>query len=260
MSVAPSSRWRIILPIAAVLLAAAAVGGYLYLHRVPALTEDSVVVADFANTTGDPVFDGTLRQGLAVQLEQSPYLNILSDQQIAQTLRYMNQPSTTRLTDDIARQVCERTSSTATLNGSIAQIGSQYSLILKAINCATGATIASTEVQAADKNHVLGALTQVATDMRRKLGESLRSVQKYNAPVEQATTASLDALKAYSLGLEALAARNDSSPPFPISSRPLHLIRISPWLMPGSAPPTTTCSILRRPRKTRKRPTICEIA
>ncbi len=210
VSVAPSRRWRIILPIAMVLLAAAAIGGYFYLHRVPALTErDSVVVADFANTTGDPVFDGTLRQGLAVQLEQSPYLNILSDQQIAQALRYMNQPSTTRLTDDIARQVCERTSSTATLNGSIAQIGSQYSLILKAINCATGATIASTEVQAADKNHVLGALTQVATDMRRKLGESLRSVQKYNAPVEQATTASLDALKAYSLGLEALSARND---------------------------------------------------
>jgi len=223
-AVARSGRLKIILPVAAVLLAAVVVGGYFYMHRAPVLTgKDSVIVADFVNTTGDSVFDGTLRQGLAVQLEQSPYLNILSDQQMAQALRFMNQPPTTHVTDDVAHQICERTSGTATLNGSIAQIGSQYSLILKAINCATGATLASTEAQAADKNKVLGALNQIATDIRRKLGESLRSVQKFNAPVEQATTPSLDALKAYSLGREALSTKNDPAGAIPFFQQAISL-------------------------------------
>jgi serine/threonine protein kinase len=195
--------WKATVP-AIVVLAALAAGGYFYFHRAPKLTDkDTIVLADFTNTTGDPVFDGTLRQGLAVQLEQSPFLSLVSEQQLQQTLRLMKQPPDAKLTPEIAREICERTGSTTVLNGSIAQVGTEYSLILKAVDCSSGESLTSTETEASDKNHVLDALGKVASEMRAKLGESFNTVQKYNTPLEQATTPSLEALQAYSLGFKA---------------------------------------------------------
>ncbi len=147
--------------------------------------KDTIVLADFTNTTGDSVFDGTLRQGLAVQLEQSPYLSLVSDERIQQTLKMMGQSPDARLTPDVSREVCQRTASAASLNGSIAQIGSQYTVILKAINCANGESLASTETEAPDKNHVLDALSRAASEMRSKLGESLSTVKKFETPVQE---------------------------------------------------------------------------
>jgi eukaryotic-like serine/threonine-protein kinase len=176
-------------------------------HRATALTaKDTVVLADFVNSTGDPVFDGTLRQGLAIQLEQSPFLSITSDQRNEQTLKMMGQPADAKLTPAIARELCQRTGSAAALNGSVAQIGTGYLLTLRAVNCSSGDSLASTEAQARDKNHVLDALGKTAADMRNKLGESLSTVQKFDTPLEQATTPSLEALKAYSLGRKAMAS------------------------------------------------------
>ncbi len=204
--------WKLWAPVAVVGVAAISIGGYMFAHKPAMLAEkDSVVIADFTNTTGDTVFDGTLRQGLSVQLEQSPYLNILSDAQITQTMSLMGHPPMERLTDDMARQVCVRSNSHATIEGSISQIGNQYSLILKAVNCSSGATLTSVEATAQDKNHVLTSLNDLASSIRGKLGESLRSVQKYDAPLEMATTTSLDALKSYSMGREALIQRADNT-------------------------------------------------
>ena len=207
----PSRRWQSVAA-AMVVISILAVGGYFYMHRAPKLTgKGSIVLADFTNTTGDSVFDDALRQGLAAQLAQSPFLNILSDQQIRQQLRFMGQPAAARLTNDLARQVCQRTQSAAVLNGSIAQIGSTYSLILNAVNCASGETLATAQSQAADKNQVLGALGKVAEDIRGKLGESLASIQKYNTPIAEATTSSLEALKAYSLGMQARGNKGEEA-------------------------------------------------
>ena len=176
-------------------------------RKTQALTEkDTIVLADFTNTTGDPVFDGTLRQGLSVQLEQSPFLSIISDEEIQQALQLMDQKPDVKLLPQIAREVCVRTSSAADMEGSIAQIGSQYLLTVKAVNCANGATLASTEAQASGKDHVLDALGKSATDIRNKLGESLSTVRKFDTPLEQATTSSLEALKALSSGKQALYA------------------------------------------------------
>src|SRR5262249_35463510 len=187
-------------------------------HRTRArlLTDkDVLVLTDFANATGDPVFDGTLRQGLAVQLEQSPFLSIIADEKIQQTLGLMGQPPDAKLTPAIAREVCQRTESAAVLDGSIARIGSQYLLTLKAINCESGKTLASTETQAGDQNHVLDALGKVSIEIRNKLGESLSTIQKFDTPLEQATTPSLEALKAYSSGLQALRTKEpDAAVPF----------------------------------------------
>ena len=146
------------------------------------------------------MFDVTLRQGLSVQLEQSPFLSIVTDQQIQQTLEMMGHKPDAKLTPEIARELCQRTGSAAVLDGSIAQIGSQYLLAIRAVNCVSGESLASTEAQASDKNHVLDALGKIASEIRNKLGESLSAVQKFNAPIEQATTPSLEALHAYSLG------------------------------------------------------------
>jgi len=195
------SSWKIVVPAVAVATALIAGGLYWRSHSKAKLTDkDTIVLADFTNTTGDPVFDGTLRQGLAVQLEQSPFLSIISDQQIQQTLQMMGQPADTKLTPTIARELCQRTASAAVLLGSIAQIGTPYLLTVKAVNCSSGETLASTEVQASDKNHVLDALGKTASETRNKLGESLSTVRKFDTPLEQATTTSLDALKAYSAG------------------------------------------------------------
>jgi len=184
-------------------------------HKVHALTDkDTIVLADFANATDDPIFDGTLRQGLSVQLEQSPFLSIISDQQIQQTLGQMGQPVDAKLTPAIARELCQRTASAAVLDGSIARIGTQYLLTLKAVNCETGRSLASTEAQANDQNHVLEALGKMSADLRNKLGESLSTVQKFDTPLEQATTPSLEALKAYSSGIRALTRGSDALPFF----------------------------------------------
>jgi eukaryotic-like serine/threonine-protein kinase len=188
----------------AILVLALAVFAYLHSRRTPKLTDkDTVVLADFVNTTGDPVFDGTLRQGLSVQLEQSPFLNLLSDQRIEQTLSLMALPKDTRLTSERARQVCQRTASAAVLSGFIAQVGTRYLLTLYAVNCSNGDQLTSAQAQASDKNHVLDALGRMTTEIRTRLGESLASVQKLDTPLENVTTPSLEALQAYSLGHQA---------------------------------------------------------
>ena len=210
-NVAPRRRLPRIAAAAAIVVALAA-GAYFFTHRGPKLTgQGSIVLADFTNTTGDAVFDGALRQGLAAQLAQSPFLHILSDRQMQQTMQYMGQPATARVSNDLARQICQRTQSAAVLEGSIAQIGNTYNLILNALNCASGETLATANAEAPDKDHVLGALGNAAEDIRRKLGESLASIQKYNTPIQEATTSSLEALKAYSLGMQARASQGEEA-------------------------------------------------
>ncbi len=208
-TLAPRSRWPLIAGVAAIVIILAA-GAYFFTHHGSKLTgQDSIVLADFTNTTGDAVFDGALRQGLAAQLAQSPFLNILSDRQMQQTMQYMGQPATARVTNELARQICQRTQSAAVLEGSIAQIGNTYNLILNALNCASGATLATASAEASDKDHVLGALGKAAEELRGKLGESLASIKKFNTPIEEATTSSLEALKAYSLGIQARATQGE---------------------------------------------------
>jgi len=194
--------WKILIP-TGVLAVAILVVGSLYLRSRPSapLTEkDSVVLADFDNKTGDPVFDDALKQALAVQLGQSPFLNILSDRKVEDTLHLMGHPSTERITRDMARELCIRTGSKAFLVGSISNLGGQYVLGVDAIGCSTGDTLAKEQVEAATKQDVLKALGQVASNLRAKLGESLATVQKFDVPVE-ATTPSLEALKAFSMGI-----------------------------------------------------------
>jgi len=196
---------------AVLLIVAAAITSYFYLHRPSVLTEkDTILLADFNNTTGDPVFDGTLRQGLAVQLEQSPFLSLVLDEQVQQTLRMMKQPPDAKLTPEIAREVCQRTGSAIVLDGSISQFGTQYNLILKAENCLSREFVTSTEAQATEKNHVLDALEKASSAMRRKLGDSSANLQKFDVPLVSATTPSLDALRSYSLGLNQLNAGNNT--------------------------------------------------
>ncbi|MGH9716645.1 MAG: protein kinase domain-containing protein, partial [Candidatus Acidiferrales bacterium] len=193
-----------------VVLLALAIGGYFYFHRAPLLTgKDLIVIADFTNSTGDRVFDGTLREGLAVQLQQSPYLNLVSDDEIASTLRLMEQPAGAKLTGDLAQQVCQRAGGAAVIEGSIASLGTQYVLGLKAVNCQNGDLLAGEEAAANGKEQVLGALDEAATKLRGALGESLGSVQKHDAPVEDVTTSSLEALQAYALGMQQFDVTND---------------------------------------------------
>jgi tetratricopeptide (TPR) repeat protein/tRNA A-37 threonylcarbamoyl transferase component Bud32 len=193
--------WKVIVP-AAVVALALSVGGYFYFHRTPKLTDkDTIILADFTNTTGDAVFDGTLRQGLAVQLEQSPFLSLVSEERVQQALRLMGQSADARLTLEIAREVCERTASAAVLDGSIESLGSQYVLGLRAKDCRTGRVLAEEQVQAARKEDVLNALGKIASKLRTRLGESLITVEKHDTPLETATTSSLEALKAYSTGM-----------------------------------------------------------
>ena len=199
-----TKRWTVIVPAAAAVLAMI-VAGYWYLHRTQKLTEkDTLVLADFVNNTGDPVFDGTLRQGLSVQLEQSPFLSLVSEQRIQKTLALMGQPADARLTPDLAQQICERIASAAVLDGSIASLGSQYVLGLRAKNCRTGDVLDEEQVQAARKEDVLNALSQIATKFRTRVGESLATVEKHDTPLAEATTSSLDALKSYSAALKVL--------------------------------------------------------
>ena len=194
-------RWWVGSLAAVIVVLGVAAGTFFYLHRERQLTEkDSILLSDFVNTTGDPVFDGTLKQALAVQLEQSPFLNIFPGERVRDTLRYMGRSADERLTPDVARQICQRESIKAVMNGSISSIGSQYVVGVDAINCQTGDTLAREQVEVEKKEQVLGAVGKAASRLRGKLGESLASIKKFDAPVEEATTSSLEALKAFSLG------------------------------------------------------------
>src|SRR5271157_1404732 len=206
-----AKRWRIAIP---VLLAAMLVAGGLYYraHQAKPLTDkDSIVLADFTNTTGDSVFDDTLKQGLSVQLEQSPFLSLVSERRVNETLKLMGRPAGDRLTPEVTREVCQRTGSKAMLTGSIAGLGNQYVIGLKAVNCNTGDLLAESQEQAAGKEAVLKALDNAAVSLRGKLGESLSTVEKYATPLEEATTPSLEALKVYSLGRKTGSAEGETA-------------------------------------------------
>ena len=215
---AKATRWWLVTGAAILMIGIGlTVGSRMFFpHKVHALTDkDTIVLADFANATGDPVFDGTLRQGLSVQLEQSPFLSIIPDEKIQQTLGLMGQPVDVKLVPAVARQVCQRMASAVVLDGSIAKIGTQYLLTLKAVNCKSGETLASTEAQASDENHVLNALGKVSVQIRNKLGESLSTIQKFDTPLEEATTPSLEALKAYSSAMQTVRTKGpDAATPF----------------------------------------------
>ena len=185
---------------------------YWRLHRTTHLSEkDTLVLADFANSTGDPVFDGTLKQALAIQLEQSPFLNVLSDKQMSDTLKLMQHPVTERVTQATAKEVCLRTNGRAVLEGSIAPIGSRYRIDLKTVDCQSGDTLAAAQVESADRNQVLKALAEAASNLRGKLGESLSSVERFKQPLEEATTSSLDALQAYTQGRKKQAEEGEAA-------------------------------------------------
>src|SRR5207302_5117991 len=197
---APSSRKRWYILAAVLVALAAAFGGFFYTRRARALTEkDSILIADFDNKTGDEVFDGTLKQALAVQLEQSPFLNIFPDERVSQALGFMKRAPDERVTRDVAKEICQRGGLKAMLVGSITPLGAHYSLALEVVNAQTGDVLARAQKEAESKERVLEALGVAATDLRQKLGESLRSIQKFDAPINQATTSSLEALKVFAL-------------------------------------------------------------
>jgi len=213
--------------IVAGLLVAGLIAGGLYYrsrqHTAHALTDkDTIVLADFANSTGDAVFDDTLKTALSVSLNQSPFLNVLSENKVAATLKLMTRPADTKLTPDVTRELCQRAGSKAYIAGSIASLGSQYVLGLKAVNCQSEDPLAEQQVTAASKEKVLDALGEAASKLRSELGESLASVQKMDAPLEQATTASLEALQAYSLGEKAYREK-DTSAALPYHQRAIQL-------------------------------------
>ncbi|MGC2321064.1 MAG: protein kinase, partial [Terriglobales bacterium] len=192
---------RIYLVAAVVVLAVVALAAYLYMRRPHGLTEkDSILLTDFVNTTGDPVFDGTLKKALAVDLEQSPFLNVFPEGRVRQTLKFMGKTGDERITTEIGREICQRDGIKAMLVGSIASLGSQYVVTLDAVNATTGDTIGQTQTQAGSKEQVLAALNDAAGKIRQKLGESLASIQKFDKPLQQATTSSLEALKAFTMG------------------------------------------------------------
>jgi class 3 adenylate cyclase/tetratricopeptide (TPR) repeat protein len=190
--------------VAIVVIAALAIGGILYSHRAHALTDkDTIVLADFANSTGDAIFDDTLKTALSVSLRQSPFLNVLSDSAVAKTLQQMTRPASTKLTPEVARELCLRAGSKAYIAGTVGGLGSEFVLGLKAVNCQNGDMLAEEQMTAASKENVLDALGGAASKLRTELGESLPSVQKFDVPLFEATTSSLEALKAYSLGIKA---------------------------------------------------------
>jgi tetratricopeptide (TPR) repeat protein/predicted Ser/Thr protein kinase len=197
----------------AIMVIGMAVGGWLFhSRRAHALTDkDTIVLADFANSTGDAIFDDTLKAALNVSLRQSPFLSMLSDQQVAETLKLMTRPADTKLTPAVTRELCQRAGSRAYIAGTIGSLGSEYVLGLKALNCQSGDTLAQEQVTAASKEKVLDALGEAASKLRGELGESLATVQKFDVPLQQATTSSLDALKAYSLGRKAFREKGSAA-------------------------------------------------
>ena len=217
--------WKLIVPAAVV--AVALIAGFLYWrsHRAPALTaKDTILLADFTNTTGDPVFDSTLKKAVAVSLGQSPYLNVVPDSRVQQTLKLMGKPPETRISNDIGREICQRARINAMLTGSVAPLGSQYVITLEAINAATGDSLAQVQQQAASKEQVLNALGVGVEQLRGKLGESLASIQKFDKPLQEVTTSSLEALKAFTQGDE-LREKGDALPPVALYQ---HAIELDP--------------------------------
>jgi eukaryotic-like serine/threonine-protein kinase len=206
---ASTSRWYAISAAAAILAVFAV--AYSYLHRAPKLGEkDTIILADFDNKTGDPVFDDTLRQGLSVELQQSPFLTLISDRKVQQTLVLMGRSKEARLTPEIAQQICERSASAAVLEGSITSVGSQYVLGLRARNCSAGSILDQEQAVAAKREDVLSSLSQIARKFRTGVGESLATVERHSKPLEEATTSSLEALKAYSSGMKAVLSSGPS--------------------------------------------------
>ena len=205
-------RWAMVVGAAGLAIGLAVVARLFHPGKVAALRDtDSIVLIDFANSTGDPVFDDTLKQGLATELQQSPFLNILPDRKVSETLKLMGHSGDEHLEVKTALELCQRTESKAVLMGSIASLGSEYVIGLNALNCQTGGSFAREQVQAATKEKVLDSLYKATTRLRERLGESLSTVQEFDTPLEQATTPSLDALHAYSLGRKALLRNGDSA-------------------------------------------------
>lgn len=197
-----------LIPAAAVVLALAA-AVYFYFNRAPKLTDkDTIVLSEFVNNTGDPVFDDTLRQGVAIQLEQSPFLKIMDEGQVRRTLHLMSRPADARITNQVAHEICVREGAAATIDGTIASLGKSYVITLQAIACHDGATLAREQIQATDKEHVLNSLGSAATAMRSKLGESHNSIQRRNRPLYEVTTSSLEAFEAFSAGASELGQGN----------------------------------------------------
>src|SRR5690349_19047087 len=195
--------------VAILLIAGTAAGFYFYYNRAKPLTDkDTILVADFVNTTGEPVFDGTLKQALAVQLGQTPFLNIFPEDRVRETLRFMGRSPDDRITRDVGREICERQGIKAMLTGTIASLGSHYVITLEALNPRSGDPIAREQIEADSKEKVLSALGTAALNLRKKLGESLSSIKQYDVSIEQATTQSLDALKAFAMGNEERAKGN----------------------------------------------------
>lgn len=217
-------RWTVI-GIAAAALFAVGIGGWLrYGRHVHALTDkDTVVLAEFSNQTGDPVFDVTLKQGLAVQLEQSPFLSLVSEQRIQRTLKLMGQSADAKLSSSSARDLCQRLGGAAFLEGSIEQLGGQYVLGIKAVNCNSGDTLTEVQERAQGKDQVLVSMDKAAVKLREQLGESLITVQKYDTPLPQATTPSLEALQAYSRGSKVEATRGDYAAALPFYQEAVRL-------------------------------------
>src|SRR5262249_11744358 len=204
-----AARKGLIVSIAVMALAVLVIGSYFRFFRHSALTEkDTILLADFVNTTGDPVFDGTLRQGLAVQLRQTPFLNVLPEEAVRETLKYMGRSADDRMTREVGREICQRRGLKAMVVGTISGLGHNYVITLEAVNGQTGTVIGSQQIEAEGKENVLKSLGQAAVALRRELGESLSTLDKYNAPIEQATTSSLDALNTYSKGLEQMYSGN----------------------------------------------------
>jgi eukaryotic-like serine/threonine-protein kinase len=229
---------------AIVVIAAAVLTSYFFFSRPTKLNEkDTIVLADFTNATGDAVFDGTLRQGLAVQLEQSPFLSIVPERQIQQTLHLMDKAPDTRLTPEIARELCQRTESAAVVEGSIVRLADDYVIGLNAINCHTGVVLAREQITSEDKAHVLATLGKAAREMRGKLGESHTTLVKYNIPLEQASTPSLEALQAYTQGRQAMD-KNDYAAALPLFER---AIRLDPKFAMAYASVGTIHSNMSRP-------------
>ena len=213
--------WKTVAAAATAFVALLALVAWLYSTRRPhALTQlDTVVLADFTNKTSDPIFDDTLRQGLAAQLQQSPFLSLVSDQRIQQTLRLMDRPADTKITPAIASDLCQRTGSKAYLSGSISRLGSEYVLNISAVNCQTGDSLAQQQVTAAGKENVLKVLGEASSKLRAQLGESLKTVRQLDTPIDQATTPSLEALQAYSLGRKTLQGKADYAAAVPLFER-----------------------------------------
>src|ERR1700730_17598009 len=221
----PRSRWKELAAGGALLLILLIVGAWYYTARpAHALSRmDTIVLADFNNKTGDPIFDDTLRQGLAAQLQQSPFLSLLSDQRIRQTLRLMGQPPDTKLSPKIIGDLCQRAGSKAYLSGSISNLGSQYVIGVNAVTCQTGDYLAQEQVTANGKENVLKALGEASTKLREKLGESLKTVQKLDTTIEQATTPSLEALQAYSMGRQTMQGKGDYTAAIPLLKHSIEL-------------------------------------